>query len=153
MQRRQALISAGSATTLAALWAAGILPKIARAAWPGDAFQATELKAAESLLFGEVAAEDTDQIQITTPDIAENGRVVPVEVTIALPEPRTLTLLSDGNPSPLLARAYFTPGVEPRLAIRVKLAESSNLIAFVEAGGTLYRQTKAVKVTAGGCGG
>ena len=153
MQRRQALTSAVSVTTLAALWAAGILPKIARAAWPGDAFQATQLKAAESLLFGEVAAEDTDQILITTPDIAENGRVVPVEVAITLPEPRTLTLLSDGNPSPLLARAYFTPGVEPRLAIRVKLGESSNLIALVEAGGKLYRQIKAVKVTAGGCGG
>jgi sulfur-oxidizing protein SoxY len=153
MQRRQALKSVLSATTLAALWAAGILPKVSRAAWPGDAFEATDLQAAEALLFGDVAVEETDQISITTPDIAENGRVVPVEVVIALPEPSTLTLLSDGNPSPLLARAYFTPEVEPRLAIRVKLGESSNLIALVEAGGKLYRQSKAVKVTAGGCGG
>lgn len=153
MQRRQALAGAVSATTLAALWAAGILPRVAQAAWPGEAFEATDLEAAEGLLFGEAAIEDTDQIVITTPDIAENGRVVPVEVAISLPEPSTLTLLSDGNPSPLLARAHFTAKVEPRLAIRVKLGESPNLIALVEAGGKLYRQTKAVKVTAGGCGG
>jgi sulfur-oxidizing protein SoxY len=153
MLRRQALTSVVSATTLVALWSAGIIPKLSQAAWPGEAFQATDLQAAESLLFGQVAVEETDQIEITTPDIAENGRVVPVEVVIALPEPSTLTLLSDGNPSPLLARAHFTPGVEPRLAIRVKLGESSNLIALVEAGGKLYSQSRAVKVTAGGCGG
>jgi sulfur-oxidizing protein SoxY len=138
---------------VAGLWVAGILPRLSQAAWSAEAFQATDLAAAEGLLFGEVAVEDTDQIVITTPDIAENGRVVPVEVVISLPEPSTLTLLSDGNPSPLLARAHFTAGVEPRLAIRVKLGESSNLIALVESGGRLYRQTQAVKVTAGGCGG
>jgi len=153
MQRRQALKSIVSATTLAALWSAGIMPRISRAAWPGEAFQAMDLGSAEALLFGETLVEDTDQILITAPDIAENGRVVPVDVAIALPDPSTLTLLSDGNPSPLLARAHFTPEVEPRLAIRVKLAESSKVIALVEADGKLYRRTQAVKVTAGGCGG
>lgn len=153
MQRRQALTSVVSATSLAALWSAGVFPTLARAAWSSDAFQATDPRIAEALLFGEVAVEDTDQIQMTAPDIAENGRVVPVEVSIALPQPSTLALLSDGNPAPLLARARFTPAVEPRIAIRVKLGESSNLIALVEADGKLYRQTRAVKVTAGGCGG
>lgn len=153
MKRRQALKTGVSAAAMTTLWAAGLLPEGALAAWPGDAFEAQDIGLAERLLFGDAAIEPSDQIVITAPDVAENGRVVPVEVTIALPEPTMLALLSDGNPSPLLARARFTPRVEPRLALRVKLGESSNLIALVQAGGRLYRQTRAVKVTAGGCGG
>ena len=104
-------------------------------------------------LFAEVAVEDTDLVAITAPDIAENGRVVPVEVRIDLPNPQRLALLSDGNPFPLLAQAHFTPEVEPVVSVRVKMGESANLIALAEADGKLYRAMRAVKVTAGGCGG
>ena len=96
---------------------------------------------------------ERDKVKLTAPDIAENGRVVPVEVAIDLPAPKALVLLSDGNPFPLLARAHFTPDVEPRVSIRVKMGQSANLIALVEADGNLHRATRAVKVTAGGCGG
>ncbi|MGB5832810.1 MAG: thiosulfate oxidation carrier protein SoxY [Thiohalocapsa sp.] len=153
MQRRDALRTGISALSLSGLWAAGVLlPEALFAAWPSAAFEADDLQTAQRLFFGETVAETSDQIVITAPDVAENGRVVPVEVAIRLPEPTTLTLFSDGNPSPLLARARFTPAVESRLALRVKLGQSSNLIALVEADGKLYRQSRAVKVTAGGCG-
>jgi sulfur-oxidizing protein SoxY len=39
------------------------------------------------------------------------------------------------------------------VSLRVKLGESANLIALVEADDGLYRAARAVKVTAGGCGG
>jgi len=158
MQRRRLLQHGAAGLSLAALAGSGLLPRLlgaaeAPAGWPGEAFHAEQLDRVEALLFGSGAAQDSDAVLITTPDIAENGRVVPVEVAIELPRPRTLALLSDANPFPLLALTHFTPAVAPRVSIRVKLAESARLIALVEADGGLYRASRAVKVTAGGCGG
>jgi sulfur-oxidizing protein SoxY len=151
MQRRRLLGGALTGVPLTTLMLAGLLPIPARAAWPGQAFHAESLDDAIAQLLADQPSEDTDRITMTAPDIAENGRVVPVEVSTDLPNLKTLTLLSDGNPFPLLARAHFTPKVAPRLSIRVKLGQSANLIALVEADGKLYRSTRAVQVTAGGC--
>jgi sulfur-oxidizing protein SoxY len=123
------------------------------AEWPSDAFNAEDLGDAKRLLFGERSVEETDRIAIDAPDIAENGRNVPVEVTTALPGATSITLLSDTNPFPLLARAHLTPKIVPRIATRVKLGGTGNLIALVEADGGIYRAKRSVKVTAGGCGG
>jgi len=153
MRRRALLKTTVQATALTALGAAGLLPRLGLAEWPTDAFHAEELDAVLTDLFGDQVATDSDKVKLTAPDIAENGRVVPVEVAIDLPAPKALVLLSDGNPFPLLARAHFTPDVEPRVSIRVKMGQSANLIALVEADGNLHRATRAVKVTAGGCGG
>jgi sulfur-oxidizing protein SoxY len=158
MQRRQLLEIGFVSMPLAALGFGGLLPVHARAAaaphaWPDRAFHAEAVDAAVADLFGDRSAEDSEQITLTAPDVAENGRVVPVEVATDLPAVETITLLSDGNPYPLLARAHMTPAVAPRVSIRVKMGESANLIALVEAEGKLYRATRAVKVTAGGCGG
>jgi sulfur-oxidizing protein SoxY len=153
MQRRQLLRGSAAAAPLAALYLSGLLPRPLLAAWPDQAFHAEELAAAHTDLFGDRTVEDSDAIAITAPDIAENGRVVPVEVSIDLPAPERLALFSDANPFPLLAQAHFTAAVEPRLSVRVKLGQSANLIALVEADGKLYRASRAVKVTSGGCGG
>jgi sulfur-oxidizing protein SoxY len=160
MQRRTVLQTGLIAAPAAVLGFGGLLPARALAAagpatdaWPDQAFHAEALDDAVAELFGGRDAEDTDRITLTAPDIAENGRIVPVEVAADLPAVQTMTLLSDGNPFPLLARARFTPAVAPRVSIRVKMGQSANLIALVEADGKLYRSTRAVKVTAGGCGG
>jgi sulfur-oxidizing protein SoxY len=159
MQRRRLLVAGLATPPLAALAPAGLLPGRALAAtaaadaWPATAFNAETLDAAIAALFGDRSAEETDRISLTAPDIAENGRVVPVDVAVDLPGVRTLAVLSDGNPYPLLARAQVTPAVAPRVSIRVKLGQSANVIALAETDGGLYRATRAVKVTAGGCGG
>lgn len=153
MRRRALLKTTVHATALTALGAAGLLPRLALAEWPSEAFHAEKLDAVVNDLFGDQVATESDAIKLTAPDIAENGRIVPVEVAVELPSPKTLVLLSDGNPFPLLARAHFTGDVEPWVSVRVKMGESANLIALVEADGNLYRATRAVKVTAGGCGG
>jgi sulfur-oxidizing protein SoxY len=153
MHRRTLLQAAVTAGQLSLMLAAGLIPRRLLAEWPADAFQAEVLADAERLLFGDRTAEDSDQIIIDAPDIAENGRNVPIEVRTSLPGTNTVTLLSDTNPFPLLARARFTQKVAPRVSLRVKLGGTGNLIALVEADGGLYRATRAVKVTAGGCGG
>ena len=153
MNRRALLQAAAAATQVSLLIGMGLAPKRLLAEWPSDAFNAEELASAEKLLFGERPVQDSDRISIDAPDIAENGRNVPVEVTTELPGATTITLLSDTNPFPLLARAHLTSKVAPRIATRVKLGGTGNVIALVEADGGLYRATRSVKVTAGGCGG
>jgi sulfur-oxidizing protein SoxY len=153
MQRRTLLRAAGSAAQLSLLIGVGLVPTRALGAWPEEAFEADRLTEAQRLLFGDAAIADSDRITIEAPDIAENGRVVPVEVHTDLPGARTVTIFSDTNPAPLLARASFTPAVAPRIALRVKLGATGSLVAVVEADGGLYRAARAVKVTAGGCGG
>ena len=153
MQRRILLRAAWSAAQLSLLVGAGLMPKAVLGAWPEQAFNAESTADAERLLFGERGIVPSDEIVIEAPDIAENGRVVPVEVSSSLPGTTSISLLSETNPTPLLARAYLTPKVAPRIAVRVKLGGTGNLVAIVEADGRLYRATRPVKVTAGGCGG
>lgn len=154
MQRRTLLKAAATSAQLSLLLAAGLAPRRLLAAWPTEAFHADQLRNAENLLFGGQPIEDSPMIEITAPDIAENGRNVPVEVSFELPgESASLSLLSDTNPYPLLARAQFTPEVATRLSLRVKLGATGHLIAIVETDGRLYRAKRPVKVTAGGCGG
>ena len=153
MQRRTLLQAAAMAAPVSIALSVGLIPRRLLAAWPADAFHAENLSAAEPLLFEGREAEDSDRITIEAPDIAENGRNVPVEVRTDLPGLQSMILLSDSNPFPLLARARFTPRVEPRLALRFKLGGTGTLVAVVEADGKLYRATRMVKVTSGGCGG
>jgi sulfur-oxidizing protein SoxY len=153
MQRRTLLRAAGSAAQLSLLAGIGLVPTHILGAWPEQAFHAEKLPDVEKLLFGDAAIADSDQIRVDAPDIAENGRIVPVEVQTGLPGTRSITLLSDTNPAPLLAKANLTPAVAPRIALRVKLGGTGNLIVIVETEKGLFRATKAVKVTAGGCGG
>ena len=154
MKRRTLLKAAVTTAQLSLLVGAGaMLPRRLLAEWPADAFQGENLGEVEKLLFGEQGIEDSDLVKIDAPDIAENGSNVPVEVRVELPAVESVTLLSDTNPFPLLARGHFTPEVAPRLALRVKLGGTGNLIALAEADGKLYRATRPVKVTAGGCGG
>ena len=153
MQRRTLLQAAATVAQVSLALSIGLLPKRVLATWPADAFHSENLSDAERLLFEGREIADSDRITMDAPDIAENGRNVPVEVTTDLPGLQSICLLSDSNPFPLLARAHFTSSVRPRLALRFKLGGTGTLIAVVEAQGTLYRATRKVKVTSGGCGG
>ncbi|NBC12279.1 MAG: thiosulfate oxidation carrier protein SoxY [Gammaproteobacteria bacterium] len=137
--RRQFMRRGGEGLSLAALACAGLLPPLLRAeapndSWPTAAFHAEQLDRARELLFGPASAKATDAILLDAPDIAENGRVVPVTATVGLTQPRSLALFSDENPFPLLALAHFTPAVAATVSVRVKLGASTNLIALAEAG-------------------
>lgn len=59
-----------------------LIPQTALASWPSAAFDAAALSDAEQLLFDGRPIEDSALLSISAPDIAENGRVVPVGVRI-----------------------------------------------------------------------
>ena len=87
------------------------------------------------------------------PTIAENGRVVPVEVSTSLENVQSISVVVEKNPRPLAVHFELTPGVVPELQSRIKMGQSSNVMVVVKTDTGLYSTTKEVKVTIGGCGG
>ena len=144
----------GQGARLAALMAgAGLLPAAALAAWSKDAFDAKTLVETVRALGGNVPTPSAD-VSITGPDIAENGAVVPVGASTSLPGVKRLALLVEKNPNALAAVFDVSDAVDANIATRVKMGQSSNVIALamMADGRVLYAQ-KEIKVTLGGCGG
>ncbi len=150
MNRRQTLQAGFSATTVSMLLSAGIISP-AQAQSLKTAFDAKTLK--ESMAAIGATTENSSKITITSPDIAENGAVVPVGVTSELPGTTDIYILVEKNPSPLSATFSIPAGTEANVQTRVKMGQSSNIHALVKANGKLYAAVKETKVTLGGCGG
>ena len=91
--RRVALKAGGAWGVLSAFAALGLMtPAQATAARNDVAFDATSMVAALRAL-GVDAPTPSDQIEITAPEVAENGAVVRVAVASALPETALVALL------------------------------------------------------------
>lgn len=115
------------------------------------AFEARQL--ADALAALDAASAPTGAIRIETPDIAENGALVPLTVTSEIPATRTLQLLVDRNPIPLLLSLELAAEVRPRFETRIRMAESSAIRVLARTGaGACYTATRKVGVTVGGCG-
>jgi sulfur-oxidizing protein SoxY len=137
----------------AAAFAAGVaLPLRALAAWNKEAFQAKT--AAEALKnLGIASSTESKDVAIDAPQIAENGAVVPIEITSNVPNTKSISIVVEKNPFPLTAKFDFAEGAAPFVKVNVKLGESSFVRVLAEAGGRFYSASKEIKVTIGGCGG
>ncbi len=141
----------------AALAGVSLFPRALMAAWPENAkkaFAAASVDEAMLALLNNSVTTESADIVIKAPDIAENGAVVPVQVTTTLAQVQSIVLLADKNNIPLVASFEFPePATGGYISTRIKMATTSNIIAVVNAGGKLYSSKKEVKVTVGGCGG
>lgn len=152
--RRAILKGAGATGALAAAAAAGLItPTAVQAAdFNKAAFEAKTVPDALKAL-GAGAPADSKDIVLKAPDIAENGAVVPIEVTSNIPNTENIAVFADKNPVPLITSMDLPAGTEPYVSVRIKLGETSTVRAVVKAGGKYYATAKDVKVTVGGCGG
>jgi sulfur-oxidizing protein SoxY len=74
-------------------------------------------------------------------------------MSTALPGAQRLALLVENNPTVLLAVFDISDAIDVNVALRIKMAESSNVYAVaVLADGRVLYSVKGVKVTLGGCG-
>ncbi len=155
MDRRQALKTGGGATFLALLAAAGWIPSAYADApgWNKAEFDTHTMDATLAALGAGKPVTSSDVAFFSTPDIAENGAVVPIGVTSKLPNTESIAILVEKNPFTLAALFDLPAGTEPTISTRVKMRETSNVYALVKAGGKYYMTSKEVKVTLGGCGG
>ena len=135
-----------------AVSAVALLPRMAQAAWNKTAFSAKTLEDAYKALGAALAAESAD-IQVIASDIAENGAVVPVEAISKIPNTTQISFLVDKNPTMLTAQFDLGPDMLPEVSTRLKMAQTSSVIALVKADGKFYTASKEIKVTLGGCGG
>lgn len=153
-KRRTLLKSGGAGCVWAALAAVGWLKPGTAAAqsWNKDAFETHALADARKALGAEVA-QNGDIAFVQTPEIAENGAVVPVGVTSRIAGTDAIAILIEKNPNPLAAVFDIPQGTDPSINVRVKMAQTSNVYALVRADGRYYVASKEIKVTLGGCGG
>lgn len=151
MLRRNILKGASAASTLAV--AAGLFGTgNAFAAYNSAAFSAKSV--ADALKgMGASAPTESKDIAIKAPEIAENGAVVPVEVTSKIAGTTSIAILAEKNPNPLVASFKLENGAEPFISVRIKMGQTAMIRAVVTAGGKTYTAAKEVKVTIGGCGG
>jgi sulfur-oxidizing protein SoxY len=153
IHRRAVLKGALAGSVVGVAVSAGLLtPQRVLAAWPKEAFEA---KAAEDALkaLGLAAATASSEVTVKAPDIAENGAVVPVEVSTSLKDVESITIVAEKNPVPLIASFQTAPGFEGYLSTRIKMGSTQDIRVLVKSGGQVVEAKKEVKVTIGGCGG
>jgi sulfur-oxidizing protein SoxY len=154
--RRSLLKAGGGWSLVAALAAAGLLPSKAALAdgnvgWNKAAFDGKNVAETLKALDIEPATASASLV-LTVPDIADNGAVVPVQILSRLAGTTRLALMVEKNPSTLAAVFEILPDAIADVATRIKMAQTSNVVAIAVADGKVYSATKEVKVTLGGCG-
>jgi sulfur-oxidizing protein SoxY len=152
--RRAVLKGTGGVAVMGLAAAAGLFKP--GSAWADDwnkAAFATKSTADTVKALGGSGATESKDIVISSPDIAENGAVVPFTITSRLPKTESIALLVEKNPNVLAANFAIPAGTDPGVTTRVKMGQTSHVTALVKADGKFYYTTKEVKVTLGGCGG
>jgi len=147
LSRRDAVRAAALA------FAAGMIAP--RLAFADEKAVAAEIKK----LFGDKKMAQ-GKIKLDVPEIAENGNTVPMTVSVDSPMTEQsyvtdLMVVADANPRGGVVTFRFSPASGVAEAnTRIRLAETQNVVAVAKmSDGSVFMDTKLVKVTIGGCGG
>jgi len=151
--RRLLLKGAGASGALLAEIAAGALKpgELLSADWNIAAFASKNIAGALAGM-GIVDPVESADVILKVSDIAEDGAVVPIEVSSDVADTQKLSIFIDNNPNPLAAHFDLAGGALPSLALRVKMQRTSKIHVVAHANGKFYFAVKEVKVTIGGCG-
>ena len=143
-----------SAVVACLLTGAGLFPAAAFAEFNKTAFEAKNLNDVLKAIGAGGAPTESKDVTITAPDIAENGAVVPLGASTALPGVKQILILVEKNPSAMVALFKVTDSIEANVSTRAKMGQSSDVyaVAVMDDGRALFAK-KEVKVTLGGCGG
>ncbi len=153
IKRRVFLKGSVASGAVAAAVGAGLLtPQMVLAEWNKAAFESKTVEDAVKNL-GLEGGEESADINIKAPDIAENGAVGPGTVYVSRDGVENIAFIVKENPSPLVATFSMGEGGVPFARTNIKMGKTSDVIAMVTAGGKTYMAKKEVKVTIGGCGG
>src|SRR6185437_14044065 len=110
--RRKVLQDAGGLAVLALATAAGVFkPSVARAEWNKEAFSTKSFADAVKAMGGSQPVESRE-VTIDSPDIAENGAVVPFAIASGLANTQSIALLVEKNPNILAAEFDIPQGTD-----------------------------------------
>ncbi|MDP3301337.1 MAG: thiosulfate oxidation carrier protein SoxY [Sulfuricurvum sp.] len=157
MERRSFLKGFGAVSACVAL-----VPTIASAADEAKKVKGPNEMSVESALnaiTGGKAVTPSSKVSLSAPEIAENGAVVPVKVSVESPMSandyvKAIHVLATKNNNSRCANVYLTPANgEATFATRIKLGSTQDVLAVAEmSNGTFLSAKQNVKVTIGGCG-
>ncbi len=107
----------------------------------------------ETMAFADGGAVSDGGVELTAPEIAENGNTVPI--SFSAPGAVSVLILATGNPSPRVIEFAFGARAGAQSAsTRCRLAGTQDIVALAKmADGSVKRASATVKVTIGGCGG
>lgn len=104
------------------------------------------------------AKVNEQRVKLLIPHLAENGHLVPVNLTIDSPMTATdyvstLWILSEKNPRPLIAKMGFTPDMgRAALVTRIRLSTAQWVVALAQmSDGTFWADATEVIVTETAC--
>jgi len=152
MERRRFLKDCAVIGATSVAFGTGLLTSGMAFATESDPFQTTSVDAVLAAL-GVDSPKVSDQIKITAPKVAENGASVPVAITSMLKGTTEIITVVTENPKPLTARNRFGKGAIPWVSSRIKMGETTDVIALVKSDDGYSMAKTKVKVTVGGCGG
>ena len=156
MERRSFLKGFGAVAACAV-----VLPQMASAAEEKKSAGPNEMnyETAVAAITGGKALVASSKVKMEAPEIAENGAVVPVKVTVESPmtskdHVKAIHVLASKNGNVRCANIYLTPANgEAFFGTRVKLGGTQDVVAIAEmSDGTFLTAKQNVKVTIGGCG-
>lgn len=157
MERRSFLKGFGAVSACAVL-----VPSIVSAADEAKKVSGPNEMSVESALAaitGGKSVTPSSKVTLSAPEIAENGAVVPVKVSVESPMSandyvKAIHILATKNNNSRCANVYLTPANgEASFGTRIKLGATQDVLAVAEmSNGTFLSAKQNVKVTIGGCG-
>ena len=154
LNRRTAMKQGSTLAIFGLFVSAGLVkPGTAHAQWNQSAFNAKGVDSVVKGLGGASATPTKDVSWGSTPEIAENGAVVPVSVESKIAKTESIAILIEKNPNTLTALFNIPPGTDPQVSTRAKMGETSMVHALIKADGKYFIASREIKVTLGGCGG
>jgi len=149
--KRRTLLKSSLVTGIGGITAGLLTPGAVIAAYPKDAFDSEEVVAGLSNAFGVSELKQSSDISIRAPAIAQDGEVVPIQVSADIEAVESISIIVEKNQNPFVA-SFNLQGSVAFVSTRIKMGKTSNVLAVVKAGGSLYSASQEIKVSKSGCG-
>ena len=146
---RRFILKTGAASALFACIAG--FAKSVSAKWPAASFETAAYDEAYAYVTGGEEPETSTRIKIDAPEIAGNGATVPVTVSTDMENVNTISVLVEKNPRPYIATFFMNDQIESSITARIKMRETSAVVAVIDTTQGKFIARQSVKVTAGGC--
>ena len=151
-KRRVFLKGTLAAGTVGVAVGAGLLTPSTVLASARDAFQAESVADALRVAMGS-ASHSSGNLVVRAPELAENGAVVPISVESDLAGVTDVAILAAAANHPLTSSYKLSSGTKANISTRIKMGQTSEIVAVAKVDGQLYSASQEVRVTVGGCGG
>ncbi len=120
-------------------------------AWPKVLFTSNSFTKTIHELTAEQEVQESPQVVLGVDEQTQNGARVRVKIVSSLPNVKSISILVENNPVPLISQFFLQGETKADIQMNLKMQESSNILVLVEADGKFYKSGKFVKVIGGGC--